>query len=150
MEIKGQLEDGNANVIASEWIEADFPATYNFSLASVTITDARITQDVIDNYLVFAYFSFSDEFTTAYLIPFMEPFLRTFNMQLKIRLGEIVITEFRNNDIVGVDPIDGFMRYVLIPSTTTSKNGTSMLSKLKADGIDMNDYNAVAAYFGIK
>ena len=143
-------EDGNANVIASTWLEADFPDSYSFSAASVTISDVNITQEVLSTYTILGYFSFSDTFEDIYAIPFTEPLFRSFTMEQRLGIGEYIITELGNPDTVGtLDPIDGFVRYILIaPSSLTGKNAT--IDYLKKSGVDINDYNAVMDYYGLE
>jgi len=145
-------EDGNANVFASPWVNADFPDAYSFSQASFTTTDSQLTQEVINTYSILGYFSFEDSYTNVYAVPFTEPFLRSFDMQMSTSVGEITITELGNLDTVGtIAPIDGFFRYILIaPSNTEKSNGKNPIQSLKDAGIDINNYYAVIDYFGLQ
>jgi len=144
--------DGNANVFASPWVEADFPDAYEFSQASFTITDATITQEVVNTYTVLAYFSFSDTFERVYSVPFTEPLLRSFDMQMSVSVGEITLTELGNLDTVGtIAPIDGFARYVLIEPSNTHGGSryADPVSIMQQAGVDINDYYQVMDYLGL-
>lgn len=147
-------EDGNANVISSSWVVADFPNNYSFSAATVTINDSRITQDVLNNYTVLGYFSFSDSYSEVYAIPFTEPLFRSFTMEQRMAIGEYKITEMGNPDTVDtIDPVDGFVRYVLIAnSTITLKSGVNNLhtvSAMKVNNVNLSNYHEVMDYLGI-
>ena len=147
-------EDGNANVISSSWLVADFPNNYSFSAATVTINDSRITQDVLDNYTVLGYFSFSDSYSEVYAIPFTEPLFRSFTMEQRMAIGEYKITEMGNLDTVDtIDPVDGFVHYVLIAnSTITLKSGENNLhtvNAMKDNNVNLSNYHEVMDYLGI-
>jgi len=147
-------EDGNANVIASSWLVADFPDDYSFSAATVTISDSRITQDVLNNYTVLGYFSISDSYSEVYAIPFTEPLFRSFTMEQRMAIGEYKITEMGNPDTVGtLDPIDGFVRYVLIaPYELSLKTGDSnkhTINVMKENGVNLSNYHEVMDYLGM-
>ncbi|MEP2278991.1 hypothetical protein [Maribacter sp.] len=148
-------EDGNANVVASNWLVADIPDNYSYSAATVTISDSRITQDVLNNYTVLGYFSFSDTFSEVYAIPFTEPLLRSFTMEQRMSIGEYKITEMGNPDTVGtIDPIDGFVRYILIaPAYLSLKSGENdryTISGMKKKGVNISNYHEVMKYLGLK
>jgi len=145
-------EDGNANVFASPWITADFPDAYSFSAASVTVTDSQLTQEVLNTYSILGYFSFDENYSSIYAIPFTEPLLRSFDMQMRAQVGEIIVTELGNLDTVGtIAPIDGFFRYILLaPSNTGKSNNKNSIQSLKEAGVDTNDYYAVMDYFGLE
>ncbi|WP_430424106.1 hypothetical protein [Maribacter litoralis] len=148
-------EDGNANVVASSWLVADFPDNYSYSAATVTISDSRITQDVLNNYTVLGYFSFSDTFSEVYAIPFTEPLFRSFTMEQKMSIGEYKITEMGNPDTVGtIDPTDGFVRYLLIaPSYISFKSGENnmyTISGMKENGVNLSNYHEVMNYLGLE
>ena len=147
-------EDGNANVIASSWIVADFPDNYSFSAATVTISDSRITQDVLNNYTVLGYFSYSDSYSEVYAIPFTEPLFRSFTMEQRMAIGEYKITEMGNPDTVGtLDPIDGFVRYVLIApyelSLKTGDDNKYTIKEMKENGVNLSNYHEVMDYLGM-
>ncbi|MBU3024557.1 collagen-like protein [Zobellia galactanivorans] len=144
--------DGNANVMASEWVVADFADTWSFSRASVTINDPNITQEVLSTYTILGYFSFDDSYTDIYAIPFTEPLLRSFTMEQKMAVGEYTITEFGNLDTVGtIDPIDGFVRYILIaPAALSGKGGNGHSIKgMQENGVDLSNYYEVMDYLGM-
>lgn len=144
--------DGNANVIASEWAVADFPDTWSFSQASVTISDPNITEEVLSTYTLLGYFSLSDSYTEIFAIPFTESFLRSFTMQQKMAVGAYTITELGNLDTVDtIDPIDGFVRYILIaPAPLSGKGGNSYsINGMQENGVDLSNYYEVMDYLGM-
>ncbi len=145
-------EDGNANVFASPWIAADFPDAYEFSQASFTIEEETITQEVVNTYTILTYFSFGDSFEQVFSVPFTEPLFRSFDMQMSVSVGEIILTELGNPDTVAtIAPIDGFARYILIEPSNTggSAREADVVSVMQQQGVDINDYYQVIDYLGL-
>lgn len=145
--------DGNANVITSNWLTADFGTYTALGVATVVIEDSRISQEVLDSYAVLGYYSLNDDYTSVFALPFTDPLLRSFSMENFVNIGEYVAINFRSPGSTSQPINTGFIRYILIESSTTGKNshgGSNTIDGLKAAGIDVNNYFAVMDYFGLQ
>lgn len=143
-------EDGNANVIASEWIPEQFEFS-DIDFISFDITDPVFTEENTDNAAILVYglleginaivpipAQFSNRNYTYAIIPELT--------SLRI-LGETLDgTEFTFEDFEA-------FRYVIIPSVSSGRSPSSIefLTKdLQAKGIDIRNYYEVANYYNLR
>lgn len=66
--------------------------------------------------------------------------------------GDIVVQFFQSDDTGWNVPGGLFtdVTIIAVELSNTSKNSENIMSELKSAGVDTSDYNAVAAYFGLK
>ncbi|WP_299683726.1 hypothetical protein [uncultured Dokdonia sp.] len=142
-------EDGDANVIASEWIPEQFEFV-DIDFVSFNITDPVFTQEITDNAAILIYgllegidiivpipVQFTNRHYTYGIIP----------EQTSLRiLGETSDgTEFTFEDFEA-------FRYVIIPPSSSGRASVSIASlkkDLQIKGIDINNYYEVAAYYDL-
>ncbi|MEC7265399.1 MAG: hypothetical protein VXW38_16785 [Bacteroidota bacterium] len=142
-------EDGNANV---HHVVLDMTGHTGTVFAQ---TVPELTDEVISNYAILYYLGKKDLAETQYYsIP--GPVAADFLTQVYAQT-QLVQIYFSNYDgtgyVVTADDHLESLRIVLIESTpyTTSKSAyTSVEDELKAAGVDINDYHAVAKYFGLE
>lgn len=143
--------DGNANVIASDWTALNFSASWDGSNeASFLISDANITQEVIDSYALLSYVRFTSSSTSASSVPFI-----SLGSAYEIH-DSMILGQYRAfaivNDIVArpTPPTNHSVRYVLIASSSLSGRGNGpSLQKMQKNGIDINNYEQVMDYLGL-
>ena len=143
--------DGNANVIASEWTNLNFPSSWDTNdEARFTLSDTNITQDVIDTYALLSYVKLSGSETSASSIPFIS-LAKQYEIHDSMSVGEYVAFAIVNNIIAQpTPPTNHQVRYVLIaPSSLSGKNNAPSLKKMKRDGIDIDNYGQVMDYLGL-
>ncbi|WP_228236807.1 collagen-like protein [Allomuricauda sp. M10] len=142
-------EDGNANV---HHVILDMTGHTGTIFAQIV---PELTEEVISNYAILYYLGKDDLAGTQYYsIP--GPVSADFLTQVYAQT-QLVQIYFSNYDGTGYpvtasDHLES-LRIVLIESTpyTTSKSVyTSVKDELKAVGVDIADYHAVAAYFGLE
>ncbi len=145
-------EDGNANVIASDWLDlsGDFISGLLVEVEVNSFEDSRITQELIDTYVILVY---ARSFNTTRVRPIPETF---FNQVYTYSLSSFV-NEFnfigRHVDGFSDIVLDRFeaVRYVFIPSSNTSKSSKeNALAELKNAGVDTSNYYEVMDYFGLE
>ncbi len=129
-------EDGNANVIASDWIPEEF-SDVSTSLTSFDVMDTNIDQSILDSGLVLAYGR--ESLTTVLGIPF------TFsNKTYYTALFADGRIRFIGRSVDGSGAFFSDLtdvRYVIIPSSTSSKNAGLDFTKMS--------YHEVIYYFGL-
>ena len=143
-------QDGNANVIYSDW----FDPTWSLPAAHSNFTHAapEITQEIFDTGVVMVYMQW---FNSIYPLPISFPgdgIPKTFNFWAK--LGELQIwftAESSINNLSGQK-----YRYIIIPSNNVAARGVNVTNpkqriydELENAGVNINDYYAVCAYYGI-
>lgn len=150
--------DGNANVITSDWIPLDLSNPNDFNWVSFDITDASITQEVLDNYAILGYLKSTRTPTTSLVLslPFIAWGTGVYYYQ-QVRLGTYTVVARAQDTATPVRPAaDQAVRYVLIQATNTSTTGKSIetspssFQKMLDAGIDTTDYNAVAQYLNLE
>lgn len=144
--------DGNANVQSSTinmdaWNGGEF---FEFDMPVVAEERANYA------FLFYLEYFLNDDFA-RHSVP-GAPFDETFTADVNYALTEVgiqggIIT-FKDNQGADFAVAPGFYLNLIIISieinTLEGKNGsTDILAELKAAGVDTNDYNAVAAYFGL-
>ncbi len=144
--------DGNANV-----------RTFTFDLSgigessSIPNSLSALTQDVIDNDLIVAYLQNSQS-NTYYAIPagvWPNGTGGFYSVQSDIAIGKFWLHFYQVgaqslNPILGVEL--GTLKIVIAESSSTTSGKSSkqsLQSKMKSDGVDINDYYAVMDYFGL-
>ncbi|WP_024768804.1 hypothetical protein [Aquimarina macrocephali] len=136
-------QDGNANVRSF---------TYDLSTVSGSFYDQSIpelTQEVIDNDAILGYLKLNGS-TRLYPIPNTNLTPLGIDIRTFIEL-EKYSTDFYNRNLsttfsVTAGQLDE-LRIVIIASTNRSGEQQDILSKLKVEGVDINDYYAVMKYF---
>jgi hypothetical protein len=147
--------DGNANVIYSDWIIPTWEQFSEFSVnmqkADLDVTD--LTQDVLDNGVVLVYwknwqnlirplpFTFSD---IDWLVQF----------QYSLNLIRVSVTlEDSTSTYPPSIPSSNTIRYIIIPGSTETSSRINIqqtvYNELADAAVDVNDYYAVCAYYGI-
>ncbi|WP_025666021.1 hypothetical protein [Aquimarina megaterium] len=126
--------------------------TYDLSTVSGTFHDQSIpelSQVVLDNDAILGYLKFNGS-TNLYPIPTTKTPLgidiRTF-----ISLGNYSMNFFIQNETTTFSVTAGQLeelRIVIIASTNINGKQVDILPKLKAEGVDINDYYAVMKHFG--
>ncbi len=110
--------DGNANVIASEWLDVTFAPTISDAI-STTIMDERITQEVLDNAVFLVYARISTIPNNIVSLPFTDAFLNTsYYYILDSSVNQLQVLGV---SLDGSSPRPDFldqMRFVIIPATT--------------------------------
>ena len=142
-------EDGNANVIASPWLPVEFSTTAS-TFTFFDIEDPRITQEVADGAAIYAYGRSSAVGSIPFVFSNRSYYFAVFpdiNQFRFIATSVDGATPFIFNDISEV-------RYVIIPSSETSgrsmdDRATALKATLKEKGIDVNNYDEVAAYYNL-
>jgi len=144
-------EDGNANVIASDWITPEFDPAISVS-ALATIDAPEITEEVLSSSAILVYTqSFAgqiialpinnDFFEFSYISNINSPNLLTINA-----------TSVSGSDTTWSSLIVG-TRYVIIPPTNNSgrslSSPESILNNLREEGVDITNYDEVATYFNL-
>ncbi len=142
-------QDGNANV-----------QTYVFDVsdrfgASIPVTVPALTQDVLDNDLVLGYLT-----KTETHVPLPHPVYAvslgdnyTVAVELERRKYWMFFYEVGTENLKNITAGKlNNLKIVIIESsnTTTGKSGKkSILSELKANGVDINNYYSVMDYYGV-
>ena len=142
-------EDGNANV-----------ATYIFNVpndfgSSFRIDFPELTQSVLENDAILTYLRRSDTNigTTYFPIPGISI---AYLIELELSLGVAATYFYDRRTGDSLAPPDGVfdvIKFVIIStnSTTSGKSSKeSILQELKDAGVDVNDYQQVAEYFGFE
>ncbi len=146
-------QDGNANVIASDWMAFD---TTQLDALEYNIfrNDANFTQEVFDSAVVMAYGSGNSAIGT-----FFSAFPITYENGTKkvehtfiVQVGAIHILNKADSGSLVSDSTVRSYRYVIVPSSSSSGKTakTDIISKLKKAGVDINNYEQVANYFGLE
>lgn len=143
-------QDGNANVIFSDWIPTEFSSNPD-SLSTFDVVDPQITEDLVNTAAILAYGGIAGSnaiivipytfFNESYYFAFLE--------------GSNSI-RFVGASVDGspevFDQIDA-VRYVIIPpvegSGRTTSNPESIVQHLRDQGVDINNYEEVAAYYNL-
>ncbi|SNY99993.1 hypothetical protein [Flagellimonas pacifica] len=139
-------QDGNANVKRFDIDMSDFAGpTYTNTLA--------IAPQDLPDYTIFFYLKQSN----GILIPVpgsLEADLYYSRIEYNEDTAEFTLKFYQTSTNTPYNVTIGkftIFRIVAIKTPLTSKNGNeNLISQLKADGIDTNDYHAVAKYFGIE
>ncbi|WP_106792548.1 hypothetical protein [Aquimarina sp. Aq78] len=136
-------ENGNANVRSF---------TYNLSTISDGFHDQSIpefTQEVIDNDAILGYLKLNGS-TRLYPIPNTNLTPLRIDIRTFIELEKYSM-DFYNRNLNTVFSVTAGqfdeLRIVIIASTNRSGEQQDILSKLKAEGVDINDYYAVMKHF---
>lgn len=144
-------ENGNANVIATNWVSLNFTASWDGNgEASFEILDENITQEVIDSYALLGYVKFSSSDTSASSIPFVS-LGQQYEINHAMLVGKYKVHALVNDMVARPEPPTNHeVRYILIaPSNLTGKRNTTTLEKMQKDGIDPNNYQEVMDYLGL-
>lgn len=126
-------EDGNANVIASEWIPSGFSNTAT-TFVSFDISDSNLTQSVLDTGLVLAFGRIEGNVIS---VPFVYSNKSYYIGILPGRIRFIGSSTNGNNQIFNDC---SHFRYVIIPSSTSGKNNIDFTAM---------SYEEVMDYFGL-
>jgi hypothetical protein len=143
--------DGNANVIASDWTSLNFSSTWDGNdEARFELSDANITQTVIDSYALLSYVRFSSVTVAASSVPFIS-LGKQYEVHYSVMLGEYVAFAIVNDKIARPTPPTNLeVRYVLIaPSSLVGKNDSPSLKQVQRDNIDISSYEDVMDYLGL-
>ncbi|WP_027077651.1 collagen-like protein [Maribacter antarcticus] len=143
--------DGNANVIASDWTSLNFSSTWDGNdEARFELSDANITQTVIDSYALLSYVRFSSVTVAASSVPFIS-LGKQYEVHDSMMLGEYVAFAIVNDKIARPTPPTNLeVRYVLIaPSSLAGKNDSPSLEQVQRDNIYISSYKDVMDYLGL-
>lgn len=156
-------QDGNANVIYSEWIEYDstnweaYVVEYGVGTRKYPITVSNLTEEIVNHGVVLFYSKLSGTGDTVYALPFSHNLTTGLqNLSHTYELSKITLRMI-NHDGVGDPGIFGgpsSYRYILIEGSTpevkrTGDSQQTIYTELKNAGIDINIYNEVLDYYGI-
>ncbi|PKV50001.1 hypothetical protein ATE84_2047 [Aquimarina sp. MAR_2010_214] len=136
-------QDGNANVRS---------LTYDLSAVSGTFYDQSIpefTQEVIDNDAILGYLKLNGS-SRLYPIPNTNLTPLGIDVRTFIELEKYSMDFYNRNASTTFSVTAGQLdelRIVIIASTNRSGEQQDILSKLKTEGVDINDYYAVMKYF---
>tara|TARA_R110000868_G_scaffold367508_2_gene630500 strand:+ start:84 stop:671 length:588 start_codon:yes stop_codon:yes gene_type:complete len=140
--------DGNANAAVLYYDTTALSGT-NFALDVPEFTEQLLIQSTV---LVYAQIA-----STHYSVPGTIGF--GISTGLNLNTGLALISFYNTDDATSYAVTEGgvdAVKIVIIDSSSfdtrvasKSANAKDVLSVLKADGVDVNDYNAVAAYFNL-
>lgn len=138
-----QGEPGTANVIYSDWIASEFPATINGTFDQWEMFAPELTQEIHDTGVILVYARIGN-----LIYPVPVSFFGTIQENWNFRLLDIndTLIAIRVHSIdggaIGTPFLNGDFRYVLIPGGVAASGKTS---------IDYNkmSYEEVIAHFGI-
>lgn len=142
--------DGNANVIASDWIATDFDTSPTTN-TDFEIVDSNITEERINSSVILAY-GRNNTLNIATTIPvtFFETsyYFVLLPTENNITFVGAALSDYTFDDFEEV-------RYIFIGINDTGAKSTvqeksKVLSTLKNKGVDVLDYGSVAAYYGIE
>lgn len=150
-------QDGNANVIYSEWITPTWSAgvVEGVILAQESeITATAITQEVVDSGLVFVYMKADDK---VWQIPFSIPLGNsTLDIDFYFFVNAIHLYFYYAQLPTELPPVPSStlkFRYLIIPGNMPGKSNANpqqaIYDELKNAGVDFNDYFNVCDYYGI-
>jgi hypothetical protein len=162
-------QDGNANVMASDWFK---PSSYILStgFGGINLLEhdqaaPEITQEIIDTGVVLVYGKLNGYISSVWptdqvsLLPITLTYsvspanIDTFTALLSV--GNIKIRFTNNNNTYSSLGTNHFFRYVVIPSSGSSSGRIADFSRksleddLANDGVDINNYTEVLAYYGM-
>lgn len=145
---------GTANVLYSSWIDIEWDSESAYG-ASMELPESRITDEFMRSGIVKMYYKVeTSSFVSISPLPYIDN-----DIKLEFRFGNFQSENFRgvllqigalDNQFIDQSDIDAWVglpvRYVLIPG------GTSLSAKTKTDDapIDLDDYEQVKRYFGIR
>ncbi len=159
-------QDGNANVMSSDWFT---PSSYALSTGfrGTNLLDhdqsvAEITQDIIDTGVVLVYGNLDGYVTSIWplnqiaLLPIVVTYgtsaaqIDTWTAMLSV--GNIKIRFINNNNLYTSLAASHKFRYIIIPSSgsTSGRIANESIADILANtGVDINNYDEVAGYYGI-
>ncbi len=149
-------QDGNANVVAHVLDISTLPDYNNIAISVndgvVGDVDLDLANDITD--YAFIFYLTGDFTGSNYYIP--GSLFPDFDAYVVVRIspfdGAIALDFFRQSDDTEYTVNQGdiaSITVVAIELTNTSKNAENVMAGLKAAGVDVRDYNAVATYFGL-
>ncbi len=139
-------QDGNANVIYSDWFAPTW--TVPASSASFTHAAAGITQEVLDTGVIMVYMKIYDH---VYPLPISfngDTIPKEFNFWAD--LGSLRIWFTAESSYSPSSTMT--FRYIIIPGSNAARITSpkqAVNNELATAGVDINDYYAVCAYYGI-
>ena len=137
--------DGNANVVSSDWFSVDW-STATGTFASYDHDTTDITTDDVHSSAILVYVRYTFDSTLIYQLP-MD--LGTGLIQYRVEPGTVRLW-VSNETSVTFTEADG--RYVIIKSSNSGRAADpqqAVYNELAAANVDVNDYYAVCAYYGI-
>lgn len=130
-------QDGNANVISSEWITATYVLDFS-QRRSFIITTPELTQEALDNSAILFYGKTSSN--EIWPVPNNFPFLNE-NYSYILSVGNaMMLCDSIDGTDISTNPYLQSFRYVIIPSNNTGK--------MQADFSKMS-YQEVMDYFNL-
>lgn len=147
-------QDGNANVIYSDWIIPTWSAGsfYGVQVQEYYITDTHLTTDVINYGVVLMYWkNFNDDIWS------LPSSVLSSNLIIDFTFSENTIHLYVFDEVNGsLPPALGntnSFRYVIIPGNIPTKSDTDsqqeIYTELRNAGIDIRDYYELCDYYGI-
>ena len=143
-------QDGNANVIFSDWIPTEFSSTPDV-ISFFDVADPQITEEVVNTAAILAYGDVAGS-NAFIVIPYT--FLNESYFFAFLKGSNSI--RFLGASVDGspeiFDQITA-VRYVIIPpgedSGRAASNPNIILQNLRAQGVNINNYEEVAAYYNL-
>lgn len=160
--------DGNANIISSGWIEyetagwGELTSTFGTDQRLYPIAVPEITEDVRDTGLIMMYTRFTVTETPAYTLPFVENITgqgtNGQEISFQVETGSLIIRMINVGGLGDPGTFGGAgvaeYRWVVLPAPAGGRQAAMSQEQLKRYylnlGLDIYDYDAVAAYFGLE
>lgn len=145
-------DTGNANVITSDWFAASWNTTSGLVRTSKH-TFAELTESQLNTGVLLVYAK-SENYTPTRYYQFPLVISNDVSLQFYVNVGSITLIIQDYGGGTYTNPDDFRYRYVLIPAEPSSSGRAgvsihSITKSLSSKGVDIRNYEEVAAYYGI-